>query len=173
MKRVRLCLLLLSALITLLAFSGCRQAQAATGFGQDDLAIYLDGTRYYLNMDIQDVIAILGYDYIFAQAISCEHDGFDKTFIYDSIEFYTYPLPHGDIVYEIFTTDPSASTTRGVRIGATRDEVLAAHGSEGTVTDHEIVFSLDPSSEFPVGASLCFDLENGVVTAIFVTARSW
>jgi len=156
------------------ALSGCEQdAQAASAFGPDDLTIYLDGTRYYLDMDILDVIAVLGDDYDFAQSISCEHDGYDKSFLYDGIEFYTYPLPHGDIVFEIFTTDPGASTTRGIRIGATAEEVLAAYGSDGVVNDFEIVYSLPACADFPVGASLCFDLRDGVVTAIFATARAW
>ena len=174
MKRILLYALLIFMILIPLALSGCEQnTQATPEFGRDDLTIYLDGTRYDLNMDILDVIAALGDDYDFAQSISCEHDGYDKSFLYTSIEFYTYPLPHGDIVFEIFTTDPEASTTRGIRIGATAEEVLAAYGSDGVVNDFEIVYSLPACADFPVGASLCFDLRDGVVTAIFVTARAW
>ena len=159
--------------IVLLIFSACGQTQEADGFGQDDLAVYLHGTRYYLNMDIQDVIAVLGSDYAFYKSISCEHDGYDKSFLYSNIEFYTYPMPHGDMVFEIFTTDPEASTSRGIRIGATVQDVLDAYGDDGVVSAHEIVYSLPASSEFPVGASLCFDLRDGIVVAFFISARAW
>ena len=172
MKKALLHALLLLAFVPLI-FSACQQAEAADNFSQNDLAIYLDGTRFYLNMDIRNVITVLGDDYAFYKSISCEHDGYDKSFLYSGIEFYTYPMAHGDIVFEIFTTRPEASTSRGIRIGATAADVLAAYGDEGAVTAHEIVYSLSASSEFPVGASLCFDLRDGVVVAFFVTARAW
>ena len=172
MKRILLYALLLLTFVPLV-LSGCGQAEAADGFTQDDLAIYLSGTRFYLNMDIQNAIAVLGDDYAFYKSISCEHDGYDKSFLYPNIEFYTYPMAHGDIVFEIFTTDPEAATSRGIRIGAAAEDVLAAYGDGGVVTAHEIVYSLPASSEFPVGASLCFDLRDGIVVAFFVTARAW
>jgi len=155
-------------------FAGCAgDAESTPMFGQNDLAVSLYGTVFYLNMDILNVIPVLGEDFEYYESISCEHDGFDKSFIYANIHFYTYPLPHGDMVFEIFTNHPGALTSRGIGIGATVDEVLTAHGSGGVVSAHEIVYSLPPSSDFPVGAALCFDLRDGVVVAFYATARAW
>ena len=72
MRRVRSCLLLAILLLCVcfLLWSCSGQAKP-TEFGPDDLALYLNDHRFYLYMDIQDVIAILGEDYEFAQAISC------------------------------------------------------------------------------------------------------
>ena len=160
--------------ITLFALSGCGgDGEAAPAFGQDDLSVSLYGTVFYLNMDIQDVIPVLGDDFRYYESISCEHDGMDKSFLYANIHFYTYPLPHGDMVFEIFTEHPGALTSRGIGIGSTVDEVLAAHGSDGVVSEFEIVYSLPPSADFPVGAALCFDLRDGVVVAFYATARAW
>jgi len=158
--------------ITFITLSGCSE-QDSGEFGQHDLAVYLYGTRFYLNMDIQNVIPVLGDNFEYFESISCEHDGFDKSFLYDNIYFFTYPLPHGDMVFEIFADHPEALTSRGIGIGATVDEVLSAHGSNGVISAHEIVFSLPPSAEFPVGAALCFDLHDGRVVAFYATARAW
>ena len=164
MKRILLFMIMIAAL-TILA--GCGEGiSSSPGFSADDLFLSIDGKQYGLDVNIETVIAGLGDDYEYSQAISCDYDGLDKTYIYDLAEFYTYPLPEGDVVSEIYTKDLSVSTSKGIVVGASKEEVLAGYGDRCEDTGYQLVYKLPDSRE-----SLCFDLENGVVTAFYITTR--
>lgn len=159
-------------LCVLLITAGCRrEASPAPGFGKEDLSLIIGGTGYGLNTDIETVIAGLGSDYAYSEAISCDHDGLDKTFAYDIAQFYTYPLPEGDLVCEIYTESPDVSASGGIRVGAAKEDVLAVYGGDCEDTGYQLVYSLPASRETVDGGSLCFDMEDGAVKAIYITTR--
>ena len=139
-------------------------AATATAVTASDLYLNISGAAYTLRSNIDTVFAKLGSDYQYAEAIACDHDGMDKTFTYSSAEFYTWPLPEGDLLCEIYSTSPSAKTSRGVTVGAGKDAVLAAYGSTAEITDSQILYRVG-------GDTLYFDMQNGVVTGICVTAQ--
>jgi len=157
-------------LIVLLAAAGCGQGNpAAPGFGREDLFLNVDGTRFFLHIDIETVFAALGDNYEYSEARSCDHDGMDKTFIYDTAHFYTFPLPKGDTVSEIFTSDLAVATSKGIRVGDGKEDVMAAYGDDCEDTGFQLIYNLPGGSD--EGGSLCFDLEDGVVVAIYITTR--
>ncbi|MCL2068529.1 MAG: hypothetical protein FWH00_01385 [Oscillospiraceae bacterium] len=161
-------------LAIMILLAGCQKPEAPMPeFGRDDLRLFIGGVWYSPDMDIETVIAHLGGDYIYAEARSCDYDGLDKSFIYPAAEFYTYPSTSGrDLVNEIYTQDISAQSSRGIGIGASQEEVFAAYSGIQDASPFELVYSVPPSDDLPFGASLCFDLAGGAVTAIYITARS-
>ena len=169
MKRI---FLLLIAVAALIMTAGCGQDNSsAAGFTQEDLYLDIEGTPYRLNMTIETVIANLGADYAYSEGRSCDYDGLDKKFIYEIAEFYTWPMPEGDLVNEIYTQSPAVSTSKGIAVGATKEDVLVGYGEECEDTGFELIYRLPDSDQTPARGSLCFDIEDGVVKAIYITAQ--
>jgi len=170
MKKTVLYLFLVAAL---LFTSGCGQADSpAPGFTREDLYLNIDGAQYRCNINIETVISGLGSDYEYSEAMSCDYDGLDKTYIYETAEFYTWPMPDGDLVNEVYTESPAVSTSKGISVGATREEVLAAYGEHFEDANSLLVYRLSDSREPADSAALCFDLEDGMVRAIFITMQA-
>jgi hypothetical protein len=159
--------LLISLLVTLLLAAGCRQASPA-GFSQEDLYLELGGEQFRLSMNIENVIAELGDGYEYAEGLSCDYDGLDKTYLYESAEFYTWPLADGDLVNEIYSASNAIATSKGISVGAAKADVLAAYGENCEDTGYQLIYRLTDGGE--TGA-LCFDLENDIVSAVYITAQ--
>lgn len=165
MKRIFLPLL---AALCLLA--GCMQTGAA-GFAEDDLLLNIGGESYRCKTDIQTVIGALGEDYDYAQGKSCAYDGLDKTFTYETAQFFTNPLEAGDIVSEIYTESPEVSTSKGICVGAAKADVLAAYGEPAGDDGSLLIYRV--SETWQAGEmSLCFELEGDTVAAIFLTTEA-
>lgn len=159
--------LLVIFLIPVLLAAGCG---SAAGFSQEDLYLDIDGAKYYLNTDVNEVIETLGAEYEYSETKSCDYDGLDKAFLYDIAEFYTYPLETADMLSEVYTEYTAAETSRGISVGATKEEILGAYGEDCEDTGYQIIYSLP--GEPADGGSLCFDMESGVVAAMYVTNRA-
>jgi hypothetical protein len=114
-------LLLLLAFILLLA--GCGQK---AGFGAEDLCLEVDGETYFLHSDVAAVLDTLGTGYEYSEARSCDYDGMDKAYLYDTAEFYTYPRGSSDMLNEIYSEDLTAETSKGIGVGASKEDVLAS-----------------------------------------------
>ena len=150
--------------------SGC-ESKAATGFSKDDLYLVINGKEYYCDINIEEIIADFGEEYRYSEAISCAYDGLDKTFIYDTVEFYTYPTVDGDFVNEIFTFDPDIKTSKNLHVGSTREEVLAAYGDDCEDEGHLLMYKIPVANANRDNASLCFLLDDDVVISIWITAE--
>lgn len=149
----------------LLLFAGCSQ-QPAAGFAGADLVLTVSGEKFNCDTNITEVIATLGDGYDYAQGKSCAYDGLDKTYGYDTATFYTNPLSEGDIVTEIYTEDRSVTTSKGITVGASRQQVLDAYGEPDEDDGYTLIYRV---SEEPGEPSLCFDMEGDSVFAIFLT----
>lgn len=153
-----------AAAALMLLLSGCSSGQGS--FSVDDLSLTVEGQSFDCETNIETVINALGEDYTYAEGRSCAYDGLDKTYAYSMAEFYTNPLPEGDIVTEIYTVDPSVTTTKGLGIGATRDEVVAAYGKPDEDDGYTLYYRVSDEAGEP---ALCFDLDGDTVTAITLT----
>jgi hypothetical protein len=141
--------------------AGCGEKAA---FAEEDLCLDIGGTKYFLHTDVAEVIDDLGAEYEYSEAISCDYEGLDKSFLYDVAEFYTYPRETADMLMEIYTEDSQVETSKGLRVGAAKSDVFEQYGDDCEDTGYQLVYALDKGS-------LCFDLENDAVTAIYVTNR--
>lgn len=153
------------AIIVLAATVACGEAdRPAAGFGPEDLYLDVGEAQYRLGTNIETVLAHLGEGYEYSEGISCDYDGLDKAFLYEDVEFYTWPMPEGDLVNEIYSQSPRVATSRGLAVGAAKKDVLAAYGEGAEDTGYQLLYSAE-------GGALCFDLENDVVTAVSITSR--
>lgn len=155
-----------------LLLSACGQGGPdPSRFSSEDFYLSINGAQYRTDMNIASVIADLGADYDYAEAKSCDYDGLDKTFIYEAAEFYTYPMPEGDLINEIYSASPLVSTSKGISVGATKEEVLDSYGGSCKDTNGQLTYTLPGSQENGSAGALCFDIQDDVVTAISVTTR--
>lgn len=158
-------LLILSTIFILLAFSGCA-GQSAAGFAEKDLTLTVAGKEYHTRDNIATVIEALGDGYEYAEGMSCDYDGLDKTYTYPQATFYTNPLAEGDLLAEIYSESPEAATSKGISPGASKAEVLAAYGEP---TEQDSYLLLYRATEGAGAPALGFELEGETVVAVFLT----
>jgi hypothetical protein len=156
-------------LVLILLLAGCGQK---AGFGAEDLCLEVGGETYFLHSDIAEVLETLGTGYEYAEARSCDYDGMDKTYLYDIAEFYTYPRGESDMLNEIYSEDSSAESSKGIAVGASKEDVLASYGENCEDTGYQLIYNHREANDPAIGGSLLFDLESGVVSAITVTNRA-
>ena len=176
-KLVSALLALALAASLLLAFCGCggKASGIAPGMAFDeakDMAVVIDGKTYPVRVDSADVLSVLGDDCVKDEVISCVYDGYDKTFEYEGIIVSTVPVDGKDVI-EMFTiTGPEYKTTRGITVGATREEVTEAYGEnywdDGYVNYTE---SGDPSNISEMRIQFLFD--GDTVEEIYIYSPSY
>ncbi|HBN82426.1 MAG TPA: hypothetical protein DDZ89_01135 [Clostridiales bacterium] len=115
-------------LLTIL-FSSCSNTDS---FSEKDLEFTVNNVVFRLDQDVAPLLETLGDEYETAEAPSCVYDGMDKTFMYDSVEIYTYPLNGKDLIDEIAFIDSTFETKRGISIGDTKEDLIKAYGEDYT-----------------------------------------
>ena len=163
MKKRILTALLLSGLLVL---GGCG-GEAAQSV---EPALTVSGTEVSGDTAVEDVLALLGEDYEYYEAISCVYDGMDKTYTYGDCVLYTYPDGETDHLMELYCTGGDVSA-QGITIGSTKDEVVKTVGTGYTEEGSVLSYSLKATEAQNAPASLYFELEDETVTAIAITAE--
>ncbi len=147
-------------------------AQEAAAFGEKDLGLMIDGVTYYLRDDSAPVIAALGEDYSFSEMVSCVYDGQDKTYAYDAVTVSTVPVDGKDII-EMFTlTGGGVETLRGIKVGDTREDAIAAYG-EDYFDDGYLTYSITNDMADIQSERIQFELAEDVITAIYIYSPSY
>lgn len=120
---------------------------------------------------VLDVLNGLGGSYEYAEAISCVYDGMDKTYTYENAVVYTYPDGGADRLMELYCTGGDVQTPAGIVPGDSRDKVVETYGDG--YTERGIVLSYEKETASPDNepASLYFELTDGKVSAIGITAE--
>lgn len=155
MKRI---LTLLLVALMLFAAVGCEEEPEETSFD----ALSVRGVKLALDAEAAPIVAALGEPRTFAETNSCYGDGKDKVYEYTSFKVTTYSMGGKDYILavEIFDdADATLATPEGIRIGASRDDVLEAYGDAAEESDTKLVYECD-------GVRLRFWLDGGVVTGI-------
>lgn len=158
--------LIIAAVLLLILPVGCG-GDPAPGFTKNDTYLTINGTEYRCHEVIDTVIASMGEEYQYAEGRSCDYDGLDKIFGYPVAEFYTWPLDAGDTVNEIYTESNLVTTSRGLTVGASREDVLAAYGDKCLDVSDQLIYQIEGD-----GLYLTFDLEGGIVKAISLSASA-
>lgn len=157
--------------VLLVLATGCGQSAAEAGFSQADFYLTVGGKQYRCGDDMQAIIDDLGEEYDYSEGITCAYDDVDKTFAYDMAEFYTTPTADGDVVREIYTEDAAVTTSRNITVGAAKQEVLDAYGTDAEDTGYMLIYRLPGEGDAGAG-SLCFELEEEKVIAVFITTEA-
>ena len=164
--RKRIFAALLAAALLLCA--GCGGQKNAPGFGEEDLTLTVGGSTYRIQDNIETVLSQLGDGYEYSEGRSCAYDGLDKTYIYPAAEFYTHPLPEGDLIGEIYSKSGEASTSKGIKVGSKKADVVAAYGEPTGGDEYLLIYQV---SQEPGNPALCFEMEGDAVDALQLTAE--
>lgn len=134
-------------------------------FSEDDLLITVLDTTSVLLEDAAPLLTALGDDCQVSEAESCVYVGMDKTFDYGSIIVYTVPSGEKDLLDGVDIMDDRAASGRGIRVGNSRDDVLAAYGPQAG-TDSDLVYNQSGDIENLADPKLTFIMDGDTVSAI-------
>lgn len=107
----------------------------------------------------------------YAEAISCVYDGMDKTYSYADAVVYTYPDGGGDKLMELSCSGGGVQTPAGISLGDTRDKIIQTYGGSFSEAGTILSYEEAPSTPEMEPASLYFELSDGKVCAIGITAE--
>ena len=163
----RICLILAACI---LAVCLCACGTQKAGFTKDDLSLTVAGCEITPDTPVADILAALGGDYAYAEAISCVYTGMDKTYTYDNATLYTYPDGEQDRLMELYC-EADVQTGKGIGVGASKADVTAQYGNGYVETGSILSYALPASASENLPASLYFLMADGKVAAIAITAE--
>ncbi|MDD4494330.1 MAG: hypothetical protein PHV32_08295 [Eubacteriales bacterium] len=155
--------LVLSSALTLLSACG-KKADESKALQEADLKFIYNDMTFELDSDVQPLLKELGSDYEFSEAPSCVYEGTDKAYEYSGIAIYTYPLNGKDLIDEIILTDSEYETNKGIRVGSTKEDIVAAYGEEYIEEGNMHTYRLH--KEQADSPCIYFVLNNGTVESI-------
>lgn len=170
MKRVIavfLCVLLMCAALT--ACGGGTESSASTTGGQPTTgspAAYtyvLNGVTLAVNAEMAPLVDQLGEPTSYFESESCAFQGMDKVYTYGSVVISTYPEAEVDYILSIELKDDTVSTSEGISIGDSKEDVIAVYGEATTQTDTALSYETGD-------CVLAFILKDGKVSGITYTA---
>ena len=127
---------------------------------ESDTTFTCNGYAIELNGSIDDMIANIGEANNVESQLSCHGEGDDKTFTYDNFVVNSYPLDGKDYVMEILITTAGVPTSKGIEVGSSADDVVAAYGSD--YKEIGMYYAYDANEK----KSLRFLMEDGTVKEI-------
>lgn len=165
-------ILALTLCALMLLTAAMAESWTAPAAGEDfslegDMGLYLDGTFYPILNYFDGLHDALGEELDMMSAPSCAFKGDDKEFVYDGMSIYTNPLGDSDVWMEAYITGGDFTTTRGIGIGASFDEVVAAYG-DGYYADSEdyITYSISGDPDDYASPCIMFTFDDGIVDCI-------
>jgi len=141
-------------------------------FTGTDLVYTYSGTKYPLQTDAAPLLEVLGSDYVEEKAPSCAFVGEDKVFTYDTITIFTYPVDGVDMIDEVDVYQADYTTTKGISLGASLDDVIAAYGDKGFAQGESYVYVLSGDIDDLKSPKLYFDFTDDKVSGIVYYAAS-
>ena len=136
MKKILIYLLLVA---TVLSFAACKDNNPPTSEGE--IYTFTSGTtKIAIDDDVAPILASLGEWRDYAESASCAFEGLDKVYTYAGFEIQTYPMGEKDYVYMIILQDDTVATEKGVRIGDSKDAVIAAYRAPDEQTDNSLTY---------------------------------
>ncbi len=136
--------------------------KAASGFSYE--ASYNGKTiTLYADMDMQEVLDVIGEPATYFEAASCAFQGLDKIYTYDHFEIDTYPNGEQDLVSAIVILDDLVTTPEGAYIGQSLADVEAIYGTDHEVNGSSYTYTKD-------GSKLEFVLTDDSVSSISISS---
>jgi len=122
-------------------------------------ALQYRGIFIEMDQNMDYVLAQLGEPLGVFEAPSCAFDGIDRIFGFPGIQIHTYPDGDLDRVHTISFLDDSLSTTNGIFLGSSWDDVVAIYGNDYVQDVAMFTYTIDRTT-------LSFFVEGDVVMGI-------
>ncbi len=141
MKKFLSILLTVCVILASLMFSACGESESGKL-----RALKINNAEIACHVDMDKVLsAFSDLKYEYSESISCAYNGMDK--IYDFAEagfiIYTYPVEDKDFVLEVAVSSENITQRDGkVKVGMTKDEVIALFGSDYTTEGDTITYNV-------------------------------
>lgn len=129
-------------------------AESASGFVFES-----NGVEITVDMDMSSVVDALGEPDSYFEQPSCAAQGIAKIYTYSGFQIETYPDGEQDLIASIILKDDSVSTPEGIDLSMTKDDIIAAYGSDYQETDKSITYENN-------GTKLCFILNGEDIASI-------
>lgn len=165
------------ALLLALLLAGCALAEESLPLTAEDLIFAYEGKTYRLLTDPTALIAAIaahdGEEMTVEEAPSCLYDGMDKEYSGQDLVLGTHPTGKdgGDLLETILIVDGEWATARGIAIGSTKEQVIAAYGENFMEDYDQMIYAIGEPYESPM-VIFQLDLDTQQVIAIFLMAYS-
>lgn len=167
MKGTRAFSLLSAVLLACLILAACAASGPAPLTLEKDFGLTVSGTWFPIHEDTKPLLTALGDDYELYAAPSCLFMGEDKEFDYPGIALFTNPDGDLDIWYLAALTGQAYQTARGIGIGSSQEQLIAAYGDKYYwESDYEMVYSISGIQGDLASPCIIFRLDGQEITAI-------
>ena len=135
---------------------------------EGDMGLLVENTWYPILNDFTPLKEALGEAEDIIAAPSCVFQGEDKEFVYDGMSVFTNPLGALDVWYEVCITGEGYTTVRGIGVGSSRNEIIAAYGQNYYMEGENVMtFSVSGIEGDYESPCVMFELtEDGLVSCI-------
>lgn len=163
-KFVKVFAVIIALLCVFSTFVGCNDAQNENKDEKEDSKgveyyITYKGTKIELDRKADSVLSALGTPKSTASLGDCGGFGTQTKYVYNDIVVYTLKNDNGETIDQITLSNDIVETEKGICIGDSSDDVIAAYGEPNTKTDSKL--------EYQKGSLyIKFGLENGDVKSI-------
>ena len=106
-----------------------------TGNGSQEASAFVftsNGVEVKMNAEADPIVEALGEPVSTFEAPSCAFQGTDYIYTYDGFQINTYPLDDVNYVSSVVFMSDAVSTSEGLEIGKTKDDMIAAYGEDYT-----------------------------------------
>ena len=93
-----------------------------------EYAFAYNGVKLVVNTDVAGPLSQIPEEPKFFESESCAYQGMDKTYTFTHFVVYTYPAGDKDMISSVELKSDAVSTEEGIRLGASRDDVIAKYG---------------------------------------------
>jgi hypothetical protein len=166
MKKITL---LFAIILVAVALSGCGAKTTDKFSLAKDMGISVKGTWYPIHTNAAPLLAAIGGEYELFAAPSCLFVGEDKEFAFQGCSVFTNPDGKIDLWYIIEFRDATLSTARGIHVGSTLKDIVAAYGDKYyKESDYQIAYSVSGVKGDLASPCIIFDLKNDVVEKVSI-----
>ena len=142
------------------ASSKVEESSSAAAISAEDVKFTYNGATVELNTEIDAMVVALGEPISVTSQMSCHGEGEDKTYTYDGFVVNSYPRDGKDYVMEIVVSNAGIPTSKGIEVGSSASDVVAAYGSG--YKEVGVYYAYDAGNKM----SLQFYIENDAVKEI-------
>ena len=137
------------------------ESSSSAAVSANDVKFTYNGSTVELNTEIDAMVAALGEPISVTSQMSCHGKGEDMTYTYDGFTVTSYPDSNGvNRVLEIVVTTEGKPTSKGIQVGSSVSDVVAAYGNG--YKEVGVYYAYDAGDK----KSLQFYIENDAVKEI-------